>query len=44
MTFTLDIAQFGTGIGLVLIGWAAGLVVSYIFNITAILSTLGGKG
>jgi len=44
MTFTLDITQFGTGIGLVLVGWAAGLIVSYFFNLTAILSTLGGKG
>jgi len=30
---TLDIAAFGYGLGLVLIGWIAGLVVSYIFSI-----------
>jgi hypothetical protein len=30
---TLNLAAYGMGLGLVLIGWIAGLVVSYVFSI-----------
>ena len=43
MEFTLDVTYFGTGIGLVLVGWAAGLVVSYVFSLINIVSNLGGR-
>lgn len=40
----LDIQSFGIGIGLVLTGWAAGLVVSYLFSISKGISNIGKKG
>lgn len=30
---TLNLAAYGYGIGLVMVGWLAGLVVSYVFSI-----------
>jgi len=30
---TLNLTAYGMGLGLVLIGWIAGLVVSYVFSI-----------
>lgn len=29
----LDISQFGAGLGLVIVGWVCGLVVSIVFSI-----------
>jgi hypothetical protein len=36
----LDIEAFGSGIGLVMIGWASGLVVSYAFNLMRVLPNI----
>ncbi len=30
---TLNVTAYGMGIGLVMIGWMAGMVVSYVFSI-----------
>lgn len=30
---TLNVTAYGMGIGLVMVGWMAGMVVSYIFSI-----------
>jgi len=38
---TLNLAAFGSGLGLVLIGWIAGLVVSYVFSIVRNVGNLG---
>lgn len=43
MEFTLDIQAYGIGVSLPLVGWVAGLVVSYVFNLTVVLSSLGEK-
>jgi len=38
---TLNLTAFGSGLGLVLIGWIAGLVVSYVFSIVRNVGNLG---
>jgi len=38
---TLNLTAYGMGLGLVLIGWIAGLVVSYVFSIIRKVGTLG---
>ena len=38
---TLNLTAYGMGLGLVLIGWIAGLVVSYVFSIIRRLGSLG---
>jgi len=38
---TLNLTAYGMGLGLVLIGWAAGLVVSYVFSIIRRIGNLG---
>ena len=37
---TLNLTLFGAGIGLVMIGWIAGLVVSYLFSINIGISQI----
>lgn len=39
----LDVVAFGSGIGLVMCGWVAGLVVSYVFNSASIIGRIGGR-
>ncbi len=39
----LDITYFGSGIGLVVVGWIAGLVVSYVFTIINAIGNLPVK-
>ena len=41
MTMTLNLSAYGMGLGLVLVGWIAGLVVSYVF---AIIRNVGRMG
>ncbi len=36
----LNIEAFGYGLGLVLVGWIAGLVVSYVFSIIQRIGSL----
>lgn len=38
---TLNLTAYGMGIGLVMIGWIAGLVTSYVFAIIRGIGTLG---
>ncbi len=38
---TLNLTAFGYGLGLIMIGWIAGLVVSYVFSIIRRIGTLG---
>jgi hypothetical protein len=38
---TLNLTAFGYGLGLVLVGWIAGLVVSYVFSINHGIGRLG---
>jgi len=38
---TINLSAFGYGLGLVMIGWIAGLVVSYVFSIIRRIGTLG---
>lgn len=38
---TLNLTAYGMGLGLVLIGWMAGLVVSYVFSISRNVGRLG---
>ena len=38
---TLNLTAFGSGLGLVLVGWIAGLVVSYTFSIIRNVGRLG---
>lgn len=38
---TLNLSAYGMGLGLVLIGWIAGLVVSYVFSIIRRIGSLG---
>lgn len=37
----LELAAYGAGIGLVMTGWIAGLVVSYVFSIIRGIGNLG---
>ncbi len=41
MEMTLNLTAYGMGLGLVLIGWIAGLVVSYVFSIIRRIGSLG---
>ena len=34
MTFTLNLTAYGYGLGLVMVGWIAGLGVSYAFSLS----------
>lgn len=38
---TLNLSAYGMGLGLVLVGWIAGLVVSYVFSIIRNVGRLG---
>ncbi len=38
---TVNLTAYGMGLGLVLIGWIAGLVVSYVFSIIRRIGSLG---
>jgi hypothetical protein len=38
---TINLTAYGSGLGLVLIGWIAGLVVSYVFSIIRRVGHLG---
>ena len=38
---TLNLSAYGMGLGLVLVGWIAGLVVSYVFSIIRRIGNLG---
>jgi hypothetical protein len=38
---TLNLTAYGMGLGLVLIGWIAGLVVSYVFSLIRGVGNLG---
>ena len=38
---TLNLSAYGMGLGLVLVGWIAGLVVSYVFTIIRNVGRLG---
>ena len=39
----LDISLFGAGVGLVMVGWIAGLVVGYLFSINIGISQIAGR-
>ncbi len=38
---TLNLVAFGSGLGVVMVGWIAGLVVSYVFSIIRNIGNLG---
>ena len=38
---TLNLTAYGMGLGLVLVGWIAGLVTSYVFSIIRRIGSLG---
>lgn len=38
---SLNVTAFGVGLGLVMVGWIAGLVVSYVFSIIRGVGRLG---
>ncbi len=38
---TLNLSAYGMGIGLVMAGWLAGLVVSYAFSLSRIMGRSG---
>ncbi len=38
---TLNFTAYGIGLGLVLVGWVAGLMISYVFSIIRRIGTLG---
>ncbi len=38
---TLNLTAYGMGLGLVLVGWMAGLVVSYVFSISRNVGRMG---
>ncbi len=38
---TLNLIAYGMGLGLVLVGWIAGLVVSYVFSISRNVGRIG---
>ena len=38
---SLNVTAFGVGLGLVMVGWIAGLVVSYVFTIIRGVGRLG---
>ena len=40
-TISLNMTAYGVGLGLVLVGWIAGLVVSYVFSIIRSVGRLG---
>ena len=40
-TISLNMTAYGIGLGLVLVGWVAGLVVSYVFSIIRGVGRLG---
>jgi hypothetical protein len=40
---TLNLSLYGAGIGLVMTGWIAGLVVGYLFSINIGLSQIPGR-
>ncbi len=42
MGFTLDLTAFGWGLGLVILPWMIGLVVSYMFTIIQGLGSIPG--
>lgn len=37
----LNISAFGAGVGVVLVGWLAGIVVSYVFEVVRGISRIG---
>lgn len=37
----LNISSFGAGVGLVMVGWASGLVISYVFALVRRVGSLG---
>lgn len=39
----LDMTLFGAGVGLVMTGWIAGLVVGYLFSINIGISQIPGR-
>lgn len=39
----LNVQLYGIGVGLVMCGWVAGLVVSYVFSIITHIGQLGRK-
>lgn len=41
---TIDLQLYGTGVGLVMVGWISGLVVSYLFSINVGISRIPGSG
>ena len=41
MTMTLNLSAYGMWLGLVLVGWIAGLVVSYVFSIIRTVGRMG---
>jgi len=38
---TLDLTAFGMGLGLVMVGWIAGLVVGFVFSIIRNIGHIG---
>ena len=38
---TINLTAYGAGLGLVIVGWMAGLVVSYVFSIIHKMGQLG---
>ena len=40
VAMTINLELFGAGIGLVMIGWIAGLVVSYLFSVNIGISRM----
>jgi hypothetical protein len=38
---TLNLTAYGMGLGLVLVGWMAGLVASYLFSMNSRLGRMG---
>ena len=38
---TINLAAYGMGLGLVMVGWIAGMTVSYVFSIVRNLRYLG---
>lgn len=38
---TFDLSAYGMGLGLVMVGWVCGMIVSYLFNIIRRLGAIG---
>jgi hypothetical protein len=38
---TLNLEAYGMGVGLVMVGWVAGMIVSYVFSLVRNLRYLG---